>query len=157
MKNVTSAGAVKWQECIETELEGKRQPDFLKQGDILFAARGRRNYAALIDEGIEDRNAVASPHFYVIHIKDKVVLPEFLVWLLSYGPCQRYFEQSAEGTLTKSIRRSVLEATPIKVPDIQKQKALIEMARSVAKEKQILKQLTTNGEAMLNGLANDLF
>lgn len=52
------------------------------------------------------------------------VLPEYLTWLLNQSPCQKYLEQNAEGSMSKSIRRSVLEETPIAIPPLVKQKRL---------------------------------
>lgn len=58
-----------------------------------------------------------------------------MVWLLNQAPAQRYFEQNAEGTLTKSICRSVLEDAPVVVPPLLKQRAIIEMANTLVKSK----------------------
>lgn len=157
MKNVSPVSGIDWLECIEAELEGKRKPEYLMPNDVLFAARGSRNYAVLVGEEAKGRQVVASPHFYVIRVKASEVLPEYLAWLLNHGPCQRYFDQSAEGTLTKSIRRTVLELTPVAIPSVEKQQALVSVAATVLQEQKVLEQLTRNGEKLLNGLANDLF
>lgn len=63
-----------------------------------------------------------------------------MVWLLNQVPVQRYFEQNAEGTLTKSIRRSVLEETPVVVPPLVKQQAIIAMASTLGEEQRLIKK-----------------
>lgn len=158
MKDVSPVTGVNWATCIETTLEGKRQPDFLSHGDILFASRGSHNYAAIVDGQSEQDEAlaVASPHFYQIRCQRDVVLPEYLVWFLNQKPCQRYFEQNAEGTLTKSIRRNVLEEAPLAVPSLEKQRMIISLSETLTEERKLVERLISNGETLMNSIANDL-
>lgn len=159
MKDVSLAEGIRWSDCLETELTGKREPDYLTTGDILVAARGSHNYAVQVDQALATigKQAVAAPHFFVISLKKKDILPEFLVWLLNQTPAQRYFEQNAEGSLTKSIRRSVLEEAPIVVPPLTKQRAIISMAATLRDEHKLIQKLVSNGERMMSAIAKDLF
>jgi len=159
MKNVSLTEGIRWSDCLETELTGKREPDYLTTGDILVAARGSHNYAVQVDQllAATGKQAVAAPHFFVVSLKKKDILPEFMVWLLNQAPAQRYFEQNAEGTLTKSIRRSVLEDAPIIVPPLAKQRAIIAMANTLGEEQRLIQRLVNNGERMMGAIANDLY
>ncbi|EJI87062.1 hypothetical protein AEST_01030 [Alishewanella aestuarii B11] len=159
MKDVSLTEGIRWSDCLETELTGKREPDYLTTGDILVAARGSHNYAVQVDQALATigKQAVAAPHFFVISLKKKDILPEFLVWLLNQTPTQRYFEQNAEGTLTKSIRRSVLEDVPVVVPPLAKQRAIISMAATLRDEHKLIQKLVSNGERMMSAIAKDLF
>lgn len=159
MKDVSLTEGIRWSDCIQTELTGKREPDYLTAVDILVAARGSHNYAIQVDQALTDsgKQAVAAPHFFVVSLKKKDILPEFMVWLLNQAPAQRYFEQNAEGTLTKSIRRSVLEDTPVLVPPLAKQRAIIAMANTLREEQRLIQQLLHNGERMMSAIARDLF
>ena len=67
MKNVLLGQGVAWNDCAETQIAG-RQIDWLRAGDVLFLARGTRNYATLIDETLGNRNVVAAPYFFVIRL-----------------------------------------------------------------------------------------
>lgn len=159
MKDVSLTEGIRWLDCLEAGLPGKRQPDYLTQGDILVAARGSHNYAVLVDDSLAftGKQAVAAPHFFVVSLKKKGVLPEFIVWLLNQPPAQRYFEQNAEGTLTKSIRRSVLEDTPVLVPPVAKQQAIVAMANTLHEEQKLLQKFVANGESMMSAIARELF
>lgn len=158
MKNVSSVDGIDWSGCVSTRLTGKRDPNWLQTGDILVAARGSRNYAVQVDlTTLHGRmRAVAAPHFFVVNIKNNVVLSDYLVWFLNQAPCQRYFEQNAEGSVTKSIRRSVLENVPVAVPPLKKQQAVIGLADVLHQERRTLEQLLQNGERLMGNLANDL-
>lgn len=159
MRDVSLTEGIRWSDCLATELTGKREPDYLTTGDILVAARGSHNYAVQVDQALATigKQAVAAPHFFVISLKKKDILPEFLVWLLNQTPTQRYFEQNAEGTLTKSIRRSVLEDVPVVVPPLAKQRAIISMAATLRDEHKLIQKLVSNGERMMSAIAKDLF
>lgn len=157
MKDVSPQAGIDWTSCIQTAIEGKREPDWLKQGDILVAARGSNNYAVLVDFPPDTTiKAVAAPYFYVISQLGNNVLPAYLTWLLNQTPCQRYFEQNSQGTLTKSILRTTLECTPVAVPPLAKQHAIIALVSTLRQEQQIVEQLLRNGEGLLSSIAFDL-
>ena len=159
MKDISSDTHIVWDSCTPTTLTGKRDPGFLLPSDILVAARGNHNYAVQVGDILhaDCNQAVAAPHFFVVRIKQQNVLPEFLVWLLNQAPCQRYFEQNAEGSMAKSIRRSVLDNTPIVIPSLAKQRTIAAMANTLRAEQTLLQDLIINGEHMMNALATDLF
>ncbi|MBQ0781565.1 MAG: restriction endonuclease subunit S, partial [Thalassolituus oleivorans] len=162
MKDVSLTEGIRWSDCQKTELTGKRPPDYLTTGDILVAARGNHNYAIPIDSALTtNKQAVAAPHFFVVRLKSQNkkkqdILPEFIAWLLNQIPAQRYFEQNAEGTLTKSIRRSVLEETPIVIPPLAKQRTIVAMANTLREEQRIMHQMINNNELMMSTIARDL-
>lgn len=159
MKDISLSEGIRWSECTHTVLTGKREADYLTVGDILVAARGSRNYAAWVGDALtaSGKQAVAAPHFFAVSLKHKDILPEFMAWLLNQAPAQRYFEQNAEGTLTKSIRRSVLEETPVVVPSLNKQRTIVAMANTLRQEQKLIRQLIQNGERMMSAISNELF
>ena len=156
LKDSSLKNGIDWSSCIETELTGKRKPDWLSPSDILFSTRGRNNHAVMVGKTPKGIKAVASPHFFIIKCEEDI-LPEYLVWLLNQSPCQRHFRREAEGSSTKIIKRSMLENTPITIPSIQKQKSIIKLANTLKQEKHILTQIIHNGEITMSAIANDLF
>ncbi len=157
MKDIDPKDGVRWTSCVHTSLEGRRQPTWLHQGHILFAARGTRYYAVTVEGIPAQRQTVAAPQFFVIEPRNRELLPAFLAWQINQAPCQQYFEQQAEGSLTKSIRRSVLEGAPIAVPPIAKQQAIVALSATLRQEHKVMEQLLRNNERLLNGIAGDLF
>lgn len=154
MKDVSPENGICWHALVETELTGKKQPDWLMKGDVLFAARGSRNYAVLIDKSEEQ--VVASPHFYILRVKAQILLPEFLVWQLNQKPLQNYFDSAAEGSLTKSVRRSILEKTEITVPAIERQKQILGLHEALLRERRLYAELINNAEKLMQVIASDL-
>lgn len=157
MKDIHPDTGINWDECMRTTLTGKRQPDWLMPQDILFVARGNAYHAVQVGDRVEQFQAVASPHLFVIRIKDTDILPEYLAWLLNQTPCQKYLAQNAEGSVALSIRRNVLEETPITIPSLARQKTITQIASAQRQEQQLIEQLLTNSKQMMTALAHDLF
>lgn len=158
-RDISAAGQINWYECQETQPTGKRAPNYLCKDDILVSARGSNYQAYLVDTSLTEtgRQALAAPYFYVIRGLNNDILPEFIAWLLNQNPIQHYLEKNAEGTLTKSIRRSVLENIPISIPNIHKQKAILAIAENLREERRLAQELVNNGERIMNALARDLY
>jgi restriction endonuclease S subunit len=154
MKDVSPEDGVCWDSVIETELIGKKQPDWLTSGDVLFVARGSYNYAVLIEEA--NKQAICAPHFYILRVTNPSLLPAFLVWQLNQRPLQNYFDSVAEGSLTKSIRRSILEHTEIIVPTIEKQNQILGLYKTIMREKKLYAELTRNADNLMHAIASDL-
>ncbi|XOV82908.1 MAG: restriction endonuclease subunit S [bacterium] len=154
IKNADPDTGIDWPALPRTELTGRKQPDWLKSGDVLFAARGNRNMAIYLED-VPDR-AVCAPQFYRLRVRGESVLPAYLAWYLNETPAQRYFAQSAEGTLITSIRRAVLEALPVPVPNIKRQRVIAKLADAVRREKQLTEKLIQNREQQLRLVATGL-
>ncbi|MDO3380893.1 restriction endonuclease subunit S [Gilvimarinus algae] len=159
LKDVQPQKGINWDSCTPTSLAGKKSPNWLQEGDILVAAKGSQNYAVLVDGTLlkAKKQAVAAPHFFIVRTKNNLVLPGYLAWLLNQQPCQKHFEQGAEGTLAKSIRRSVLENAPIMVPPIEDQHAIIGLSTAMSNEQQLAEQLLRNSKKIMTAIALDLY
>lgn len=155
IRDVSPAGLRQREALMATELEGRKEPDWLLDQDVLFVARGANPYASLLTD--PPPRTVCSPHIYVIRVKHPAqLLPAFLVWQLNQSPAQRYLRQSAEGSHQLSVRRSMLDKTPIQIPSIAWQRAAIALERMAYAERDALQALIKNRETELAILAEHL-
>jgi len=114
----------------------------LRQGDILFAAKGTNNFAALFEN--KNKPAVASTTFFVIRLQEKFqkkILPEFLVWLINHPISQKFLKGNAIGTSMVSISKVVLGELKISIPPVKTQKAILQIANLYKEEKKIKQQI----------------
>jgi hypothetical protein len=152
MKDVSLRGAMVWDAVVRTELTGRREPDWLASGDVLFVARGNHYYAAAL-AGVPNRS-ICGPHLYHLRLKrNSAVLPGFLAWQINQPPIQRLLRQAAEGSNQLSIRRAELEALPISVPSLIDQEHIVRLAEAAGRERALLDQLILNRERQLSALA----
>ncbi|HMT74372.1 MAG TPA: restriction endonuclease subunit S [Chitinophagaceae bacterium] len=107
----------------------------LQEGDILFAAKGTKNFAAVYES--HNPPAVASTSFFVIRLNESRVLPAYLAWYLNHPLIAKQLKEQAIGTATPSISKAVLEQLEIPVPAVQKQKLIIELQELIKKEKEL--------------------
>jgi len=128
-------------------LEGISDKHLLRNGDVLFAAKGSKNFAAIF----EDHNApsVASTSFFVLRITDKIILPQFLVWFLNHPSTQEILKRTARGTSIPSIRKSVLEELEILIPKIETQKAILKITNLRNTEKKLKKEIESLREKQI--------
>lgn len=153
MRDVDPEQGIAWASLERTRLTGRRRPTWLKAGDVLFLARGNRNFAVLVTE--PPAPTVCSPHFFLLRaIPGKTtVTPEYLAWLLNQEPAQAYFKRSAEGTSLGNIRREVLDKTPIPTPPAEVQQLIARLTRLLREEAETQRALAENRRLMEGLLA----
>ncbi len=109
---------------ITPELIVDRQTEnhLLQPGDILFAAKGTKNFASVYKP--EYGLCVASSTFLVVTLKNEfrdAVLPEFVAWLMNCDYTMEKLKREARGTSIPSISKLNLEELTVNIPDLQKQ------------------------------------
>lgn len=155
MRDVSLDDGISWNGLVRTQIDGRKTPEWLKLGDVVFVARGARNFALCLQE--VPFPVVCSQYFFLLRVRDSAeLLPEFLAWQINGAPAQRYLASNAEGSDQLSIRRGVLENITIVVPPIAKQRLIIALARQARQEKKVLESLILNRQKQLDALANEL-
>jgi restriction endonuclease S subunit len=113
---------------------------FLKSGDILFMARGARNFSVLIDR--LPGNVVAAACFFIVRISDFEILPKYLCWYLNQSPVERYLKRfSGRAVHMPVVRRAVLENIDIPLPPIKTQKQVADITALMTQEQDLYKKL----------------
>jgi len=131
----------------DLNIDGISDKHLLIPGDILFSAKGTKNFAAIYEE--HNPQAVASTSFFVIRPTDKDVLPEYLAWFLNSLSIQTLLKGQAIGTSIASISKVVLESLEITVPSIEVQKVILKIAKLRNKEKVLKKKIETLREKQI--------
>lgn len=114
----------------------------LRHGDVLFAAKGTNNFAALYEN--KNKPAVASTSFFVIRLQEefqKKILPGFLVWFINHPVSQKFLKGNAIGTSMVSISKAVLGELEISIPSLRTQKAILQITNLRNEEKKLQHQI----------------
>jgi hypothetical protein len=155
MKDILPGGGVDWSSAVRTELVGRKEPDWLNVGDLLFVSRGSRYFAVCVD--LPPAPAVCGPHLFHLTVRDAdLLMPEFLAWVVGQGPVQRQLQQAASGSLQLSVTRQGLEALEIPLPPLATQRVVTDLAAAAARERVVLTALIQNRERQLEALASAL-
>jgi hypothetical protein len=114
----------------------------LQADDILFAAKGVRNFATLYKP--DWKSCIASTSFFVIRLQDhaqNILLPAYLQWFLNYTPTMRFLKSKAIGTSLPSISKAVLAELDIIIPDIKTQETILKLAALRQEEARLSQQI----------------
>lgn len=123
----------------DLEADNISEKHLLKEGDVLFAAKGTKNFAAVFENHNEP--AVASTSFFVIKLTDFRILPQYLTWFLNSYETQTLLKGQAIGTSIPSISKQVLENLEISVPNIAMQEAILQITKLRNREKALKQQI----------------
>ena len=100
-----------------------------------------------------------APNLFLLRVKAEYqgrLNPAFLTWQMNQPPVQRYFRNSAEGSQPINIRKAVLAATPVVMPDIKTQNTIARLYAASIRENALLQKLIDNRQQQLNAIASDL-
>ncbi len=129
--------------------------DFLKEHDILFAAKGYHHYAVVWNSQIE--NAVATSTFIILNGFPHHILPGYIAWLLNASQTKIYFNMHKKNGSIPVISKKILENLEIPVPDTITQQHIISLHQCLVKEKKLLHQIITKKEQFIDATIQSLF
>ncbi len=143
--DMTTLTAIHWVE--------KSEPPLLVEGDILIKARGNNNEASLY-QGTEA--VVASNQFFVLRLRTKQVLPDYLCWVLNHPVTQASLQRQQSGTAIKAITRATLMGLVVPIPDLAKQQRIAALQALWLEEDRLQAALQQNRQKMILGIYQGL-
>lgn len=146
-KHFNEDGYLKYTLDPDLKATPANEKHLLQTSDILFAAKGNKNFASLYE--IHNQPCIASTSFFVIRITNSVIIPEYLVWFLNHPETQKILKAKAIGTSMASISKSVLESLQIDVPEINTQKTILQITYLRKREKELKHQLESLREQLI--------
>lgn len=147
IKDFNSRGEFTGGPVAEIQMETKLERHLLKQGDILFAAKGSKNFAAVISELAKP--SVASSAFFVIR-QSSGYLPEFLAWFINHPRTQNELKVEAKGSAMHSISIKALEALEVSLPDKKTQELIVMIDKLRSREKELSNELDEIKDSLID-------
>jgi hypothetical protein len=122
----------------------------LQTGDVVFLARGARNFA-FAPTGLPVPS-VAAGYFFVIHPAEKV-LPAYLAWCLNQPETLRALARSAtSGARMSVVRRADIENVMIPVPPIPVQQAIVQVEALMRDEQAMLNEIVRKRRELVSAI-----
>lgn len=131
-------------------LNTKTEKHILKNGDILFSAKGPKNFAYLFDHTYS--NAVASSTFLILRLKREIlekITGEYLVWFLNHSDTMEKLKNRAKGTSIPSISKSSFENLEISIPDLEIQNSILQINDLKKQESDLREKLQNLRERLI--------
>lgn len=135
--------------------QGKDELPALQPGEVVFAAKGSNNQAALFLD--QEQKVIPSNQFLILSVKRKDQLsPGFLCWILNYPVTQRRMTEFQTGTSIFSISKKGLGALSVPLPPLETQKKILRLSELMDQERYFTEALLTNREAQVQGVVQQL-
>ncbi len=131
------------QNLIKVDHQKYKTKAVIKKNDVIISVRGK--FQAGVYKG-DLKNIIASSSVYILRITDVNVLSEYLAIYLNSKIGQREINKTLTGGAIKTILRKDLENLNIVIPEIKKQKTIIDLYKNNLKlqEKLDVKQRLIN-------------
>ncbi|MEN9867293.1 MAG: hypothetical protein RL748_2883 [Pseudomonadota bacterium] len=124
----------------------------LRNGDLIFRARGLNNITVLLENppGLTICNA---PLMFIRMRPRQQVLPAYLQWYLNLAPTQKLIEAGATGEKIRIISSQTMRALPVPLPTMAIQQAIVDEDRQA---RQFLQEHIEKIEALKTKTADTL-
>lgn len=127
----------------------KNHGHYLNVGDLLFAAKGTKNFCTVFIG--HDEKCVASSSFLVIRVaKSGTAEPEYINWFLNLPSTLMLLSSNAVGTSIPSITKVMLEDVEIPLPSIATQKKIVEIAKLQKRERQLREEISVKRQQIID-------
>jgi hypothetical protein len=119
----------------------------VEPGDVLFAARGSRNYGIAVEprwiQPFPDsfESILAASHFYILKPSVSRVIPDYLAWCINQPETQKLLQSMATGSHMKMIPKSVFEEVLLDVPPIETQHKIVTLHFLAERERKLVNQI----------------
>ena len=134
--------------------ESKNKEQLLRDGDVLFAGKGYKNFAWCDRSSFGE--AIASSVFFVLTPTQSVVLPEYLATLLNQPKNQFYFQHLGAGSSIPSIRKNELAEFKVPIVPMAMQARIVEIYELHKKDLSLTLQLLERKNELYESIFNTL-
>lgn len=153
LKSVSDRGVINIDELTVFYATEKLQNNYLTQtGDVIVKTSEPYTAVYITDEYAD---FVIPSHFVIIRADIKKIIPQYIAWYLNKDSVKKAFYKSCTGTL-KQIKPSTIAETEIKLPDLCRQKQVVELYELSQRELKLLDELRTKKEMYYKSLINKI-
>jgi restriction endonuclease S subunit len=152
-KDIDSYQKVCTEDLVPLRLD--RPPsNLLQQGEVLFLARGLRQYAAVVKEPLE--NTIAAGYFFILRVISDKVRPEYLAWCINQPEFQEALRPLVRGTNIPLVSKADFQDLQIQLPPIAVQDKIVKLNDLLEQENRVLKDLQEKRATLIHALRQQL-
>lgn len=122
----------------------------VRDGDVVFQARGTRNRAFVL-RGVPAAT-LASNHFYIVRMRPNVALPQFLAWSVNLPSAQEHLMERAQGTTMMLVPKDAFESLEIDVPPLAVQRRISDLTCLADCERQLMTAIQGKREKLISAV-----
>ncbi|RNA65773.1 restriction endonuclease subunit S [Prosthecochloris sp. ZM_2] len=151
MKDLSEDNAVDCSGLVKIDMGELKEHHFVRKGDLVFRSRGLLTTSAVLldDPG---RAVVAAPLLRIRVANSSRILPKYLNWYINQRDAQVFLHSRSIGTAQKMIGKEALDALEVYVPDLTRQKNIVELAALSAREQRLFHALADKRDQYISEL-----
>jgi len=151
MKDLRDDHTVDCSDLVRVDMKEVKEHHLVRRGDLVLRSRGLLTTSAIV---LEDHyNAVvAAPLLRIRVSRHDKISPEYLNWCINQRDAQAFLHSRAIGTAQKMIGKVALDEMEVLVPDMARQKNIVEMASLSAQEQILLHALAEKRDQYISEL-----
>jgi hypothetical protein len=138
---------VDWSNLTRFTPAGSTTKSEIRQGDVLFLAKGQDNFAYPIN--CVTNHVLAANSFYILRPDKATVLPDYLAWWLNQTPAQEYIKLNRSGSSLPFLSVSALSCLEVPIPNIEMQRKIGDLELLRKKEADLLGLYLTKKTALI--------
>lgn len=142
LRDLSVNGTINYNYINEEEISSNDRYPQLNPGDIIFAAKGSKRSAGVIEKQLA--GLTASNHYLIIRIRDEYknkILPEYLAFYLRQKPAMDFFSLHGTGSYIPFISANALKDLQVNIPPLENQKIIKELDFLFSEEKRLSGEL----------------
>ena len=138
---------IDWSTLARFTPTGSTTKSEIRQGDVLFLAKGQDNFACPVSR--VTYHVLAANSFYILRPNKATILPDYLAWWLNQTPAQEYIKLNRSGSSLPFLSVSALSHLEIPVPDFEVQRKISELELLRKKEADLIDLYLTKKLALI--------
>lgn len=151
IRDVSQGSNIAWSEVPRVKFDVPPK-NYLKNGDILFLAKGIENHA-IVMKGLKEP-VIATSHF--IYIKpNSNVDSEFLALQLNSKRSEEFFKQHFRGSHKKHITKGDLSTLVIALPSLEIQRTVVNIAEDYEQTQKAFDKLNLLTEDLVDAITQE--
>jgi hypothetical protein len=150
-RDCSSEGQIRWDELLRIEPHRDPERYVVRDGDVLFLAKGGRRTAVAVNNARPHTIAVST--FYILRVGDgERILPEYLAWYLSNAAHEYLTVEATRGTTVPLVPSKALANLPVDVPSKPVQKTVAALGAALQKERRLTSELAEKRAQLITAL-----
>jgi hypothetical protein len=127
---------VDWSNLSRFTPAGSTIKSEIRQGDVLFLAKGQDNFAYSVARSVN--HVLAANSFYILRPNKAMILPDYLAWWLNQKHAQEYIKLNRSGSSLPFLSVSALSCLEVPIPNFEMQRKIGDLELLRKKEADLL-------------------
>jgi restriction endonuclease S subunit len=150
IKDIDLNRRVRFDDLVRVRLD-RPDPYLTEAGNVLFLARGHRQYAVVVTEPVQD--VIATGFFFILRLKTTHLLPEFLAWSINQPKFQEAMRPFVRGSHMPLVSKTDFQELTVPVPSLNVQRRIVTLNDLLDQERKLTATLQEKRAALVHALS----